>query len=490
MRLMSFAPALALVIGADTLLQACSDSSSAMSTHEELAPHTGASQLSRDQLLDPETCKGCHPQHYREWASSMHAYAAEDPVFAAMNRRGQRETNGELGDFCVRCHAPMAVREGATHDGLNLPELPRKLQGVTCYFCHNSVDVTEPFNNQLVLANDTTMRGAPTDPVPNGAHHSAYSGSHDRNRAESSRLCGGCHDVVTPRGVHLERTFDEYQRSLFGKQGTGFETCSGCHMPALPGPVARGVELQRSRHEHLWPGVDTALTTFPDRAVQQRAVECELSLSALIYEITQDDLGGLTVRLETLAGHDQPSGAALHRRLWLELTAYDEKDQVVFESGTLQADELEQKPPQAADFDPQLALFRAWAYDADGREAQMFWNAAASPEYPRGYASLTLPAQLTPRTAHTLDATYQIPSFARVERIDLRLRMRALGMDVLADLAASGDLEEAVLDEQPTFTLHGAAVEYRPKTRTTQPLWPDDLNCPDSYRCLLDPDGC
>ena len=42
----------------------------------------------------------------------MHAYAAEDPVFLAMNQRGQRETNGELGDFCVQCHAPVAVHVG------------------------------------------------------------------------------------------------------------------------------------------------------------------------------------------------------------------------------------------------------------------------------------------------------------------------------------------------------------------------------------------
>ena len=45
-------------------------------------------RLSREELLDPKTCAGCHPQHYREWASSMHAYASDDPVFIAMNRRG------------------------------------------------------------------------------------------------------------------------------------------------------------------------------------------------------------------------------------------------------------------------------------------------------------------------------------------------------------------------------------------------------------------
>ena len=63
----------------------------------------------------------------------MHAYASTDPVFLAMNQRGQRETNGELGSFCVQCHAPMALRTGATTDGLNLKTLPEHLQGVTLF---------------------------------------------------------------------------------------------------------------------------------------------------------------------------------------------------------------------------------------------------------------------------------------------------------------------------------------------------------------------
>src|SRR3954465_428275 len=62
-------------------------------------------RLSLEKLMDPETCKGCHPKHYEEWSGSMHAYAAVDPVFNAMNKRGQRETSGQLGKFCVQCHA-------------------------------------------------------------------------------------------------------------------------------------------------------------------------------------------------------------------------------------------------------------------------------------------------------------------------------------------------------------------------------------------------
>lgn len=449
-----------------------------------------AAPLTREQLLDPQTCKGCHPKHYREWASSMHAYAAEDPVFLAMNRRGQRETKGALGDFCVRCHAPMALREELTSDGLNLDELPAHLKGVTCYFCHNAIGTSEAFNNHVALANDTTLRGAITDPVPNPAHESAYSVLQDRNRIDSSNLCGGCHDVVTPNEVHLERTFLEYQESMFAQEGTTFDSCSGCHMPGRRGePVAAG-SPPRTRHEHLWPGVDTALTDFPDREVQRRAVECDLSLNVQFREIRHDGLGGLYVKVETFAGHGQPSGTSLDRRMWLEVIAYDADDGVLFASGDIADGELEQKPEGSADFDPNLTLYRDWIYDAQGKEVHMFWEAAPSAEYPEGHASLTLPAAVSPLEPHALEARYQIPDFRRVARVTLRLRMRAVGRDVLEDLVRSGDLEASMMDAMPTFTLHGASVEYRPEDGSVLSLLPEDLECPDSYRCLLDPEGC
>jgi hypothetical protein len=450
--------------------------------------------LTRAELLDPASCKSCHPKHYREWQSSMHAYAADDPVFLAMNRRGQRETEGALGDFCVRCHAPMALHEGETTDGLNLAELPAQLRGVTCYFCHNVTDTgSDAFNNHLQLADDTTLRGAIAAPVPTRAHGSAYSPHQDRNRGESSALCGSCHDVVTPHGVQLERTFAEYRESLFAKPGPGFDTCSGCHMPGRPGAVATGAEAaarQRVVHEHLWPGVDVALSEFPDREAQQRAVECALSLNARIFSIGIGGLNELSVKLETSAGHHQPSGTALDRRLWIELSAYDEKDRLMFESGVLDDDEVEEKAPGQAGYDPQLALFRDWAYDAQGKPAHMFWEAAPSPLYPDGYASLTLPAALKLNTAHALEARYRIPDFARVRRVRVRVRMRPVGIDVLQDLVRSGDLDARVIESMPTFTLHGAAIDWFPLDDSRVALWPDDLRCPDAYRCLLEPDSC
>ena len=108
---------------------------------------------SRAELLDPATCAACHAKHYDEWSASMHAYASRDPVFLAMNRRGQEETSGALGSFCVNCHAPMAVREGATVDGLTWP---------TCRSTCRASAATFATTSAPSRRRTTTVFGSPT----------------------------------------------------------------------------------------------------------------------------------------------------------------------------------------------------------------------------------------------------------------------------------------------------------------------------------------
>src|SRR5262249_18849318 len=167
--------------------------------------------------------------HYADWSGSMHAYASDDPVFVAMNKRGQRETKGALGPFCVNCHAPMAVQTGATKDGLNLAELSPSLKGVTCFFCHAVDAVNGTHNDPLHLAEDDAMRGPFGDPVDNTAHAAVYSTLHDRDQLESASLCGSCHDIVNDHGAAIERTFDEWKHTVFAHPGGG-ATCGQCHM--------------------------------------------------------------------------------------------------------------------------------------------------------------------------------------------------------------------------------------------------------------------
>jgi hypothetical protein len=415
--------------------------------------------LSLEELMDPESCKSCHPRHYDEWASSMHAYAADDPVFLAMNARGQRETNGALGDFCVQCHAPMAVLTGATTDGLNLEDVPQKLKGVTCYFCHTVEAVEGTHNNPLVLADDGVMRGGFSDPVANEAHRAGYSPFLDRRRPESADMCGACHDIVTPAGVHLERTYLEWQESIFSRpRAEGGLTCSGCHMESEPAAVADypGVPLRR-HHEHLWPGVDVAITPWPGKQMQLAAIERDLLYAILPELCVVPDAGGVRIdyRLDNVnGGHMVPTGSAQDRRMWAEIVAYDADGEVILESGVIAPDEA---VAYAAADDPHLWQIRDYGYDEDGNIAHMFWDV-------RSVESELLPPAVTndisdPRFDHSVVRSYPIPGAAPA-RVTARIHLRPMGLDVLDDLIGSGDLDPSFRDVFPTFTLDGTVLEW------------------------------
>lgn len=420
------------------------------------APET----LDREGLLDPANCAGCHPDQYREWSGSMHAYAADDPVFLAMNARGQRETNGELGDFCVQCHAPMALREGATTDGLNLAEVPQHLKGVTCYFCHNVESVEGTHNNPLVLADDTVMRGSFADPAPGAAHDAAYSHLYDRGDPASSDLCGACHDVVTPNGFHLERTFEEWKGSLYAHETQAeLQTCNRCHMQGRDGLAAAVLGAPERRvGSHAFPGVDVAITEWPERETQRALIQRELDRSLLGVLCVERVAGGVEIRVELeniSAGHHFPSGAAHDRRVWVELVA-SRAGQVVYEGGRLPADrplvELEAE-------EPDLWRMGEYVYKASGEPAHMFWDVATS-------TSTVLPA---PTALGPWDPDYIDPHIIRryrldtvVDRVEMKVHFRPVGLDVIDDLIDSGDLDPMFRDRFPTFTLGATQVVWTP----------------------------
>jgi Cytochrome c554 and c-prime len=451
--------------------------------------------LDIEKLKDPATCKECHQQHYREWSASMHAYASKDPVFEAMNRRGQEETAGALGNFCVKCHAPMAVEEGKTTDGLNLAELPDSLHGVTCYFCHNAVAVEGTHNNPIRLALDTTMRGSFQDPPPaaNSVHGSAYSRFMSGSTPESARLCGACHDIVLPsppappprdgRPVELERTFSEWQQSVFSFDGDGGNiglSCSGvCHMPPSPAPFqARGPAAEkaglvvgpRDLHEHLFPGADVALTPFPvtgdanDDAFleshHRSRIQFSLNNTVQVKEICVQEADEthvrLTVQLENIgAGHFWPSGASHDRRAWVEVKAYLDGN-LVYASGAVAPGE-----DVTTLGDPDLWLFRDELRGIGDKEPHMFWDIAES--IPR-----MLPAPITRnpgledfyknhRTREfplARSQTIAAPLDRKRLRVTVLIRLQPMGFDVLDDLIASGHLDPGVRNKMPIFNLY------------------------------------
>lgn len=416
---------------------------------------------SREELLKPETCKECHEDHYREWSGSMHAYAAKDPVFLAMNELGQKQTDGKLGDFCVNCHAPLAVREGATTDGTNLKDVPDHLQGITCYYCHNVASVEGTHNNPLKLANDQTMRGGITDPVKNDAHHSEYSGLIAGQSLDSAKMCGSCHDIVVDKALtggtndaHLEQTFVEWKDSLFSDPNSGAQSCALCHMRRVSNvPVADfpGVKSRPARHQHDFPAVDVAFDPLPAEDPQNDAQLTGIRRildTTMRVQICVSQSGTIGLELENLAaGHSVPSGARQDRRFWAEVRAFDDNGDETYSSGVVGDDEA---VLDVAQDDPGLVsgktLFHDVIFDADGAEAHMFWQAADLDTYEILGAKTT---DKTDTANYHREVVYpEYPSApGNYQRVTVTLHFRPMGFDVLDALSQNEMLSQATRDE-------------------------------------------
>jgi hypothetical protein len=393
-----------------------------------------------EQLKDPETCNTCHTKHYRDWSGSMHAYASDDPLFLAMNERGQREAN--IGNFCVQCHAPMAVLAAGPDkvvDTAMLKSLPRSERGVTCYFCHNVEDVTSTHNNPLVLAGDNVMRGRFNDAVPNEAHRSAYSKLLDGEHLESSNMCGACHDIVNAKGAHVERTFAEWKETVFSAPIVGL-TCAQCHVNPSPRPevIADGPVTgvyARTSHDHRMPAVDKAITPFPELLAQEEGIRKELNYPPVLqtglcvaYYGTDSKIVVITDNLQ--AGHKFPSGAAQDRQLWFEVTAFQGGNKI-FESG-----HVEQGQDASHSSDPNIWLIRDCMFDEQGKKTHMFWESKTSD-------SNVLPGPLTlnpldPRFYQThVTRAYPLASNERIpipDRIELRVWLQPFPFEAFDDL--------------------------------------------------------
>jgi hypothetical protein len=450
----------ALVLALPLALSACGS--------DEKLPE--AISLTRAELLNPETCKECHATHYEEWSGSMHAYAAEDPVFLAMNARGQKETNGKLGTFCVSCHAPMAVREGFTEDGLNLDSVPAHLKGITCYFCHNIQSVDDDHNNRITLANDETMRGAIRDPVRNGKHRSIYSEYMDRDALKSSDACGACHDLrlkqdMFGHDVHLERTFEEWRQTIFNVEGSRGQRCGTCHMETSPvsGPIADmpGTKLVvRPRHFHDFPGVDLALTPFPQDAPQnEKQLERVQNFldASLVTEVCVNRTEPVVMRVlidNAQAGHHFPSGASQDRRVWVSVKAYLAGEEV-FSTVDVPSDQSV-VDAAAAQPDKRLWLMRDQVLKANGEEAHMFWDVArVVPREESSSKTIQGTLKSDPFTsAHLVEQFRATPTFRRPpDRVVVNIHIRPIDFDVIDDLIATQSLDPRFRNEIRTLTL-------------------------------------
>ena len=102
----------------------------------ELADREHEQVFLEDRFPSAVACATCHPDHYREWSVSPHAYAQMSPIFNAFHGTVLKITNGTNGDFCIRCHTPVGMNLGEPEFMSNMDRHPTSREGVTCIVCH------------------------------------------------------------------------------------------------------------------------------------------------------------------------------------------------------------------------------------------------------------------------------------------------------------------------------------------------------------------
>lgn len=229
-------------------------------------------------------CGACHKAIYAEWTASWHGRAMTDPLFL-------RLSDGLKQEECIRCHAPVPLRE---MDNWETPiaRNDRREDAVSCLSCHQSGDrVAGPF--------ETT---GPCRPIQDDAQR------------DPTKVCFACHNQ--------HKTGEEWLAGPYAPDAPAprkaeAKTCLDCHMPWVDRPLVDGGPVRRGRM-HTWPGGHSMdqLKKAGKVDVECRAVE-----------------GGTEIRTwltNVGAGHNIPTDAR-HRSFDVYVKVWDAQGRVVLD---------------------------------------------------------------------------------------------------------------------------------------------------------------
>jgi hypothetical protein len=232
------------------------------------------------------TCRTCHPNHYREWSVSAHAYAQLSPVFNAMQATITKLTQGANGDFCIRCHTQVGMNLGEPTYMSNMDRAPTSREGITCIVCHRLRNDYGKVSGRFALVTgdilkpvygptgDTELKRVLSMPdvyrvVTNKteAGRKIHTDVIQFAALRTSGFCGTCHDVTLQNGFRLEEAFSSFKNSPAAHRG---ETCQDCHMGLIPGKksgyaeepaaIVGGVPTKpRRRTNHMFAGPDYSI---------------------------------------------------------------------------------------------------------------------------------------------------------------------------------------------------------------------------------------
>jgi nitrate/TMAO reductase-like tetraheme cytochrome c subunit len=250
-------------------------------------PNPPLTPAEADQLYpSARVCGECHPNQYRQWSLSSHAYANLSPMFNKFEQKINDLASGTINSFCVRCHASVGTALGEERDIAWWKRSAASREGITCVTCHR---VGEAYGKTNAARRIT----------PGGIHEPVFGPfdttggikaisdakgyqllvSHDQPDKDGwirihqaaiqselivqSEFCVTCHQVQVHPGIKLETVWEEYRSSPAAKEGI---TCQQCHMstnPGRPSGYAKGpaalvngkfVNVKRDLTDHTFVG--------------------------------------------------------------------------------------------------------------------------------------------------------------------------------------------------------------------------------------------
>ena len=346
-----------ILLGALVFLAIAAVSQSCSKADPQTAPEAKFFDLSR--FIEPDTCGDCHSEIFEQWQNSMHHLSEKDPVYLSVSRYMLKGLTDKAeikeSESCVKCHVPVGVVTGypgkTSDDKTKIPELA--MQGIQCDYCHSATGAEKMFNNDLKLSpgngeDDPGIKRGPRKDAASDFHGTAYSAFHT-----GSEICGTCHNVKhVVFGTDLETTYDEWRKSPYNTENPDTRvTCQGCHMYQRPGHPATGATdrpanpgvsaedgLERDHvFTHYFVGANGFVPAGFDDEIKPAMAESRLKHAATLSldASRKKEEGRLVVKItNTGAGHYLPTGLTDVRQMWLEVTVTDQKQQVVFASGT------------------------------------------------------------------------------------------------------------------------------------------------------------
>jgi nitrate/TMAO reductase-like tetraheme cytochrome c subunit len=229
-------------------------------------------------------CGSCHKAIYEEWLASMHGQAMSDPLFWDVEAENREE--------CIRCHAPVPLREVDFDTPIARPD--RREDAVSCLTCHEAGDH---------MAGPTQGLEGPCNPI------------YDPDISNDVKMCFGCHNQHDTGTEWLSSPYGPHAPEPRVKPET---TCLDCHMPVVERPLVEGGPVRRGR-KHTWPGGH-------DIEELRRAAEIDVEVEKL-------DGGGFRFRVwvtNTGAGHNIPSDAR-HRSFDTYVKLWDAEGNVILD---------------------------------------------------------------------------------------------------------------------------------------------------------------